>query len=636
LFSVGYTCTHTYTSLESCLKKEKSRNVGPCSDPEMFFFVCFICGSLCSHGAYSEADAARLVREVASALSFLHGLGCVHGDLKPENLMLSSENPSDAVIKVVDFGCAQIVDTTSPFCDGQAVAALTPGYSPPEVVHGNTTHKSCPVQPSIDMFSLGVIIYIMLTGVHPFDVMGDATEEEINRNVCSKMGPPLRGTPYTKHLSPSAIDLIEKLIRSNPKKRLTSMQMLEHPWVTGETAATRIIADSDKRLKKYRAFKSRLEAKVFASMVEWSEQLAENDVAKRTSLIERSFKMLDPEHRGYITTKALTKELNPENAGDASNEEDDQLSLSGFSDLLSENMKNRYFPAGHTIYREGDIGHKMYFINSGRVEVSTKDGFRTISEQGNFFGEGALLSKSSTRSATIKCLTPVHALEITREYFEKYMAGGYDLQLSLREKDKNRKYDRAKAILKMQLNMEKRTIQKGEYIYQVGQEGKEIYVLENGKVAVIVEDHVVFELQPGELCGEYSLTFGRPRNTSAKCLSDSCQYHVLHAADFYKVLKEHPAVQDSIRDVCLRREFQKAVVFTTKKSFPTKERELYEAFNVADENRSGNLDLSDIKSMLQRMDATFTDEDIRAILESLDLDGSGAVSFEEFKRMFQS
>jgi hypothetical protein len=63
---------------------------------------------LIAHGAYSEADAARLTLEVASALSFLHGIGVVHTDLKPENLMLSSINDLDAVIKVVDFGSAEV------------------------------------------------------------------------------------------------------------------------------------------------------------------------------------------------------------------------------------------------------------------------------------------------------------------------------------------------------------------------------------------------------------------------------------------------------------------------------------------------------------------------------------------------
>jgi tRNA A-37 threonylcarbamoyl transferase component Bud32 len=61
---------------------------------------------LIDNGAYSEWEAARLIREVASALTFLHGVGIVHADLKPENLMLSSKNKDEATIKVVDFGCA--------------------------------------------------------------------------------------------------------------------------------------------------------------------------------------------------------------------------------------------------------------------------------------------------------------------------------------------------------------------------------------------------------------------------------------------------------------------------------------------------------------------------------------------------
>lgn len=568
---------------------------------------------------------------------FLHGIGVIHGDLKPENLMLSSENSSDAVIKVVDFGISEVIDPESLFFDAEEKRSVanTPGYSPPEVVDKRKRNKS--LAPAVDMFALGVIVYIMLTGVHPFDLCGQSTDEEINQRVRNREMPPLRNSPITEHLSSSSIELIENLIAWDPKKRLTAEELLNHPWVRGETARTGKIADSDKRLKAFRAYKSRLEAKVFASMVQWSDVTGKEDVAMKTSLIERSFQMLDPEHRGYITTKDLEKldgAEQPEHPKFESGDEETHLSLSGFSSLLAENMKNRYFPAGHIIYREGDKGHVMYFINAGRVEVSTRDGFKTTTEQGDFFGEGALLNEKARRNATIRCITPVHAIEISREYFEKYLAGGRDTEISLREKDRMRRRSRAKSILSLQRSLKDRTMAKGELLYKQGEEGTELFLVEQGAIDVTVDDHTVFTVQPGEICGEYALIFGRPRNTSAKCMSDVCKVQAMSANDFHKLNKSNPSMRFSLREAALRRQFQKALVFDTKKPFPTREEELKDAFHAVDYNQSGSIDLSDVAHMLKKMDATFTDADIAEILNALDIDESGSVTWDEFKRIF--
>mmetsp|Transcript_21779 Transcript_21779/g.24453 ORF Transcript_21779/g.24453 Transcript_21779/m.24453 type:complete len:796 (+) Transcript_21779:148-2535(+) len=592
---------------------------------------------LISDGAYSEADAARLVKEVGSALNFLHGIGLVHTDLKPENLMLSSKHSSDAVIKVVDFGCAEVIDRNSPFYDtkGNQSFANTPGYSPPEMI--DTVRKSSHLEPSVDMFSMGVIIYIMLTGVHPFDVSGQSTDEEMNQKVLSGKFPPLRNSHITAHLSPSAIDLIEKLMVYNPKNRMTALEMLNHPWIRGETANKGKIANSHKKLKDFRKYKSALQAKVFASMVQISDDSEDDDVTKKTSLIQRSFQMIDSEHRGYITTGDL-KKLNPKkaqkNAEEGQSAEDSHLSLSGFSDLLSENMKNIFLPAGHVIFKEGDEGDKIYFINSGRVEVSTKEGFKAITEQGDFFGEGALLSKQGRRSANIKCITPLDAIEISKEYFEKYLTGGASTEISIREKDRLRKQNRAKAILSLQHRLEDDIIEKGDYIYEQGEEGKDIFLVEDGVVDFCVDGHHVYTTQPGELFGEYAAIFGRPRNTSAKCVSNHCKIQIMEPNDFESIMKSNPSVREGLSEVVLRREFRKALVFATKKPFPTKEEELKEAFNAIDHDESGEIDLSEIDELLRKMDKTFTDNDIAQILNSLDLDGGGNIDWEEFKRIF--
>jgi len=265
--------------------------------------------------------------------------------------MLSSTNSSEAVIQVVDFGCAQtLVDDLEGRLDpmerqSQGGTAATPAYSPPEIIEQRRRAKKNPkerkpVDPSFDCWALGVIIYIMLTGVHPFDLYGEATDEEIEANILAKKLPPLRHSPLTAHLSKDAITLIEGLLQWNPKKRLTAHQLLNNKWVLGETARTMKIADSDKRLSTYRAFRSKLEAKVFSDLVAMSDAMEKKggEVTKRTSLIEQAFHKFDPSHKGYVTTQDLQK-LSGHKASD---DVDEELSLSGFSDLLAEHMKNRY------------------------------------------------------------------------------------------------------------------------------------------------------------------------------------------------------------------------------------------------------------------------------------------------------
>ena len=268
--------------------------------------------------------------------------------------MLSSTNSSDAVIQVVDFGCAQTTQSgvddlggvLDPILPKHGGSAATPAYSPPEIIEQRRRAKKNPkdrkyVEPSFDMWALGVIIYIMLTGVHPFDLYGNATDEEIEHQIVTRKLPPLRNSPLTAHLSDDAIALIEGLLKWNPKRRLTAHQLLSNPWVQGETARSNKIADSDKRLSTYRAFRSKLEAKVFSDLVAMSDAALKNkgaESSKRTSLIEQAFHRFDPSHKGYVTTSDLQK-MSGQQAADA---EDEQLSLSGFSDLLSEHMKNRY------------------------------------------------------------------------------------------------------------------------------------------------------------------------------------------------------------------------------------------------------------------------------------------------------
>jgi calcium/calmodulin-dependent protein kinase I len=108
-------------------------------------------------GNYTEADAAKLVHKMLSAIDYLHNMGIVHRDLKPENLLLK-DNSVSAEVKLADFGLSKIV--------GQAVmmqtACGTPGYVAPEVL------KAQGYGPEVDLWSIGVITYILLCGFPPF------------------------------------------------------------------------------------------------------------------------------------------------------------------------------------------------------------------------------------------------------------------------------------------------------------------------------------------------------------------------------------------------------------------------------------------------------------------------------------
>jgi CRP-like cAMP-binding protein len=551
--------------------------------------------------------------------------------------MLSSEKAGSAAVKLVDFGSAQVMtqsdndesfETEAP----KRPSAATPAYSPPEfLVNQDMQH----MEPSFDLWSLGIVLYICLTGVHPFDLYGNASDEEIEHEIRSGHRPPTRNSPLTAHLSPHAIKLMERLLEWDPKKRMTAMELLEDPWVRGETARRKKMADSDKRLSAYRTFKTKLEAHLFKSMISWSEEADTKDndgVAKRTSLVERAFRALDPDDRGYVTARELKKMTADDD--DHTEGSDHQLSLSGFSDLLSENMKNIHFPKGHLVYKEGDVGNAMYFINSGSVEVYTHDGSRQVRNSGSFYGEGALLNPLRIRSASVRCLTPVHAIEISREYFEKYIASDQNIKLNLGEKNKDRKRQRAKAMLQLQKNMKPKVIKKGDFVFKKGEEGKCMYVLEDGQIDLQINGHKISSVHKGEMTGEHALIFGKPRNVDAQCVSDVCKLETLKASDFYRLLDSHPTLKEGIREIALRREFMKALCFNLNRPFPTSDAELKSAFDAVDTSKRGALELSQVRTLIQKFDPTYTEQDVRDIINSLALHEANRVTWAEFIHIF--
>jgi len=189
-------------------------------DEQNFYLVMeFVNGKelfekIIDRGNYSERDASNITRQIVSAIGYLHSMGIAHRDLKPENL-LSTGDGMNELIKVADFGLSKDFDK-----DKLSTSCGSPGYVAPEVLMCDTYDKS------VDMWSIGVILYILLCGYPPFYADTDpalfkkimAVEYDFNGEGWSTV-------------SDQAKDLIKHLLVQDPKNRYTAEQVLNHPWI---------------------------------------------------------------------------------------------------------------------------------------------------------------------------------------------------------------------------------------------------------------------------------------------------------------------------------------------------------------------------------------------------------------------
>jgi len=184
-------------------------------------------------GSYSEKDAADLIKQVLSAVAYMHEEGVVHRDLKPENLLYYSPD-ADSKIMISDFGLSKMEESGV-----MATACGTPGYVAPEVL------AQKPYGKAVDVWSIGVISYILLCGYPPFYDENDA-------NLFAQI---LKGefefdSPYWDDISEEAKDFIRSLMCVNVENRLTCQNALEHCWITGKQSERNIHATVSEQLKK--------------------------------------------------------------------------------------------------------------------------------------------------------------------------------------------------------------------------------------------------------------------------------------------------------------------------------------------------------------------------------------------------
>ncbi|XP_077458098.1 MAP kinase-activated protein kinase 2-like isoform X2 [Stigmatopora argus] len=169
--------------------------------------------------AFTEREASEIMRDIGSAIEYIHRMNIAHRDVKPENLLYTSK-ASNASLKLTDFGFAK--ETT--VHNSLQTPCYTPYYVAPEVLGPEKYDKSC------DMWSLGVIMYILLCGFPPFySNTGQAMSPGMKQRI--RLGQYKFPKPEWEDVSEEAKELIVQLLKTDPNERMTISQFMSHSWI---------------------------------------------------------------------------------------------------------------------------------------------------------------------------------------------------------------------------------------------------------------------------------------------------------------------------------------------------------------------------------------------------------------------
>ncbi|CAL5339863.1 hypothetical protein CsSME_00023678 [Camellia sinensis var. sinensis] len=254
-----------------------------CEDANNVYIVMELCEGgelldkiLSRGGRYIEEDAKLIVVQILSVVAFCHLQGVVHRDLKPENFLFTSRN-EDADMRLIDFGLSDFIRPEERLNDIVGSAY----YVAPEVLHRSYSLEA-------DIWSVGVITYILLCGSRPFWAR---TESGIFRAVL-RADPNFDDLPWPS-VSAEAKDFVKRLLNKDYRKRMTAAQALNHPWLRSENH--HIPLD----ILIYKLVKSYLHATPFkrAALKALSKALTEDEL----SYLRAQFRLLEPNKDGRIS-----------------------------------------------------------------------------------------------------------------------------------------------------------------------------------------------------------------------------------------------------------------------------------------------------------------------------------------------
>ncbi|CAA6659130.1 unnamed protein product [Spirodela intermedia] len=225
-----------------------------------------------SRGHYTERAAAAVTRTIVEVVQMCHKHGVIHRDLKPENFLFANKKETSP-LKAIDFG-------------------LSVFFSPP-LLHGPRGPQE-KLRPEVDVWSAGVILYILLCGVPPFWAESEqGVAQAIIRSVVD-----FKRDPWPM-VSNNAKDLVRRMLNPDPAKRLTAQEVLDHPWMQNAKTAPNVPLGETVRAR-LKQFSVMNKFKKIALRV-----VAEHLSTEEVSGIKEMFEMMDLNNDGAITLEEL-------------------------------------------------------------------------------------------------------------------------------------------------------------------------------------------------------------------------------------------------------------------------------------------------------------------------------------------
>ncbi|XP_057975315.1 CDPK-related kinase 5 isoform X2 [Malania oleifera] len=304
-------------------------------------------------GKYGEEDAKAVMIQILNVVAFCHLQGVVHRDLKPENFLFMAKDEKSQ-LKAIDFGLSDFVKPDERLNDIVGSAY----YVAPEVLHRSYSTEA-------DVWSIGVIAYILLCGSRPFWAR---TESGIFRAVL-KADPSFDELPWPS-LSSEAKDFVKRLLNKDPRKRMTAAQALDHPWI-----------------RNYSDVKAPLDILVFKLMKVYMRSSALRKAALRALsktltvdelfYLKEQFALLEPSKNGTISLDNIKAALT-KNATDAMKESRVHDFLASLNALQYRRMDFEEFCAAALSVHQLEALDRWEQHARCAYELFEKDGNRAI------------------------------------------------------------------------------------------------------------------------------------------------------------------------------------------------------------------------------------------------------------------